>query len=338
MYLKTLLTALVTLAWALSRDEGLVSQAVGKGAGWCRDNLGCSEQPHGAKNGKCDQFFVVEGTESLAEILVSRVKLRDSHQHFSLWQPPGRKQSSPLGSSSSSASGAARFPSCRLVTWSRGTHSSPHLSPLKENFEEKELNCSSAFLHSRWAALWITPAPGSVVCTLHPQAQLHGFPVPLHICKCSAVQREHPGLCGMSREQPVPLQVQRSLSLLCPPPWSTGTEGARKGNPPPQGSGAEGRRWNPPSSRLSHTALALCLPADQENWLPLRRAPFSLTGPLSAVLGWTASEGDTHWQTLWALHRQSLPAGWEIHQWLHGERPCVFAHVCYGSPKRRMKL
>lgn len=84
MYLKTLLTALVTLAWALSRDEGLVSQAVGKGAGWCRDNLGCSEQPHGAKNGKCDQFFVVEGTESLAEILVSRVKLRDSHQHFSL--------------------------------------------------------------------------------------------------------------------------------------------------------------------------------------------------------------------------------------------------------------
>lgn len=66
MYLNTLLTALVTLAWALSRDEGLVSQAVEKAAGWCRDNLGCSEQPHGAKNGKCDQSFVAEGTESRA--------------------------------------------------------------------------------------------------------------------------------------------------------------------------------------------------------------------------------------------------------------------------------
>lgn len=67
MYLNTLLTALVILAWALSRDEGLVSQAVEKTAGWCRDNLGCSEQPHGAKNGKCDQSFVAEGTESRAD-------------------------------------------------------------------------------------------------------------------------------------------------------------------------------------------------------------------------------------------------------------------------------
>lgn len=56
----------MTLAWALSRDEGLVSQAVGKAAGWCRDNLGYSKQPHGAKNGKCDQSFVEEGTESHA--------------------------------------------------------------------------------------------------------------------------------------------------------------------------------------------------------------------------------------------------------------------------------
>lgn len=183
-------------------------QAVGRAAGWCRDNLGCSGQPHGAKNGKHDQSFVAGGTESHAgdfsqqceaqrfppallpvtatwkNVVAQRKLIYRKMHHYR------RKQSSPLRSSSPSAPGAARFPSCRLVTQSRGTHSSPHLSPLKEYSEERELKCSSAFLRSRWAALWIAPAPGSVGCTLHPQAQLHGFPVPLHICKGSAVHRE----------------------------------------------------------------------------------------------------------------------------------------------------
>lgn len=174
-----------------------------------------------------------------------------------------------------------------------------------------------------------------------PQARLHGFPLPLQMCKCSAGHGEQrsspslPGLHGMSREQPVPLQAQRWLCHPCPPMQSVGTEGAGpvlglERRPTSPALRSRGKGVNPPrsSSRLhglSHTALAPRLRVDQENWPPLRRARFRLPGPLSTlpVGGLPARRTPINRprECCTASPSHSLPSRWDIRQWLWGERP-----------------
>lgn len=110
---------------------------------------------------------------------------------------------------------------------------------------------------------------------------------------------------------------------------------------------SRGRGVTPRSSAaglhgFSHTALALRLRVDQENWPPLRGAPFSLPGPFSALVvgGMPARQTpiNRHPEHCTTHPSHSLPTEWDIHQWLQGERPWMFAGVCYRSPKRRTKL
>lgn len=72
-----------------------------------------------------------------------------------------------------------------------------------------------------------------------------------------------PGLCGMSREEPVPSQVQWPLYHPSPPLGSTGTEGAgpvlgleRRPTSPVLGSGGKGVK---PTQQQDAQALALSL-------------------------------------------------------------------------------